>query len=78
MNETVVAVFVRNEKLLMNQRSGSRKVYAGYLMCPSGHLEAGESLDDALKREMNEELSESDLVPIVAKLVSKLKEIRII
>jgi len=40
----------------MDQRSKSRKVYAGFLMCPSGHIEDGESFNDALKREMKEEL----------------------
>lgn len=56
MNKTVVAVFIRDKRLLMDQRGRSRKVYAGFLMCPSGHIEKGESLSDALRREMKEEL----------------------
>ena len=56
MNNTVVSVFINNGKLLMDQRSKSRKAYRGFLMCPSGHIEKGESFIDALKREMKEEL----------------------
>jgi 8-oxo-dGTP diphosphatase len=56
MRETAVAVFIRNGKLLMEQRSTSRKVYAGFLMCPSGHMEGKESFSDAMKREMKEEI----------------------
>ena len=56
MNNTVVAVFIKNKKLLMDKRSKSKKVYANFLMCPSGHIRENESLNDALKREMREEL----------------------
>lgn len=56
MNNTVVVVFIKNKKLLMDQRSKSKKVYADFLMCPSGHIREKESLNDALKREMREEL----------------------
>ncbi len=53
---TVVAIFLNGGKLLMERRSGDRKVYAGFLMCPSGHVEVGETLEQALAREMQEEL----------------------
>jgi 8-oxo-dGTP diphosphatase len=56
MNETVVSVFIREGKILMEQRSKSKNVYRGLLMCPSGHVEEGESLYEALRREMREEL----------------------
>jgi mutator protein MutT len=56
MNNTVVAVFIKNKKLLMDKRRKSKKVYAGFLMCPSGHINEKESFNDALKREMREEL----------------------
>jgi len=54
--ETIVAVFLKDKRLLMERRSKDRGVYAGFLMCPSGHLEQGESLEQAMKREMKEEL----------------------
>lgn len=56
MNNTVVAVYIKNKKLLMEKRSKSKQFYANFLMCPSGHVEEGESLNDALNREMREEL----------------------
>lgn len=57
MNNTVVSIFIENKKLLMDKRSGSKKVYANFLMCPSGHIENNESFEDAIKREMKEELN---------------------
>lgn len=53
---TVVGVFLNDKKLLMERRSTSQKVYAGFLMCPAGHLEGNETPEDAFKREMEEEL----------------------
>lgn len=40
----------------MEKRSHSREVYAGFLTCPSGHIENGESNLDALKREISMQL----------------------
>ena len=51
-----MAVFLNNGKLLMEQRGQDRRVYAGYLMCPSGHVEVGETIGQTLRREMMEEL----------------------
>ena len=53
---TVVAVFLKDKHLLMESCSPDRKVYAGFLMCPSGHIEAGETPEQAFSREMREEL----------------------
>ena len=54
--QTVVAVFIKDGSLLMEQRSKERKVYPGFLMCPSGHVQEEETFDQAFKREMEEEL----------------------
>jgi len=56
MINTAVAVFIKGRKLLMEKRSNDRNVYAGFLMCPSGHINDTESSEQALKREMKEEL----------------------
>jgi 8-oxo-dGTP pyrophosphatase MutT (NUDIX family) len=56
MNETVVSVFIREGKLLMERRRKDKDVYAGFVTCPSGHIKEGESLHEALRREMREEL----------------------
>ncbi len=56
MNRTVVSVFIRDYKLLMEQRRKDKDVYAGFVTCPSGHIEEDESFHEALRREMGEEL----------------------
>jgi len=54
--EVVVAVaFDKDGRFLMTSRPEG-KVYAGYWEFPGGKVEAGESLDEALTREMKEEL----------------------
>ncbi len=54
--QTVVAVFLDDKRLLMEKRTSERKVYANFLMCPSGHVKKGEALEQAFAREMKEEL----------------------
>ena len=54
--QTVVAVFLKEDRLLMEKRSQERDAYAGFLMCPSGRIETGETRRQALIREMKEEL----------------------
>ena len=56
-HQTVVAIFIRDRKLLMDQRGPDRSVYPNLLMCPSGHLLDDESKLSAIRREMKEELS---------------------
>lgn len=54
--EVVVAVaFDKDGRFLMTSRPEG-KVYAGYWEFPGGKVEAGESLEEALIREMKEEL----------------------
>jgi len=54
--KTVVAVFIKNGKLLTEQRAKDRPVYPRFLMCPSGHVKENELLEQAMKREMKKEL----------------------
>ena len=52
----VVAIIMSRESILVSQRSAG-KPYAGYWEFPGGKIEEGESAQDALKRELQEELA---------------------
>ena len=54
-NVTVAAVIQRDGKFLLTSRPEG-KVYAGYWEFPGGKLEAGETVEQALRRELHEEL----------------------
>jgi 8-oxo-dGTP diphosphatase len=56
VTEVAVGVLVdADDRFLLTSRP-SGKVYAGYWEFPGGKLEAGESVEDALRRELHEEL----------------------
>ncbi|WP_282610564.1 NUDIX hydrolase [Pelagibius sp. Alg239-R121] len=57
MTEIVNALVFRKEKILLVKRSPHRRNYPGKWSFPGGHVEAGESIEDALKRELMEELA---------------------
>jgi len=52
----VNALFVRGGKVLLARRSAHRAAYAGLWSFPGGHQEAGETLAEALLREVREEV----------------------
>ena len=53
----VGAVLMKNNKILLPKRSANLKKMPNKYEFPGGKVEEGESLKDALKRELNEELS---------------------
>lgn len=56
VTEVVLAIlFDREGNFLMNSRPEG-KVYAGYWEFPGGKVEPGESFEEAIRREMDEEL----------------------
>lgn len=57
MRHIVNAVFLGPQGVLLARRSAHRKAYPGLWSFPGGHVEANESLDEALVREAGEELA---------------------
>ncbi|OIQ23392.1 MAG: NUDIX hydrolase [Alphaproteobacteria bacterium MedPE-SWcel] len=56
MTDIVNGLLVRDQKVLMAHRSPSRKNYPGTWCFPGGHVEDSETLEDALRRELSEEI----------------------
>jgi 8-oxo-dGTP diphosphatase len=56
VSDIVNAILVRGGEVLLARRSAHRKSYANLWSFPGGHVEAGETLEQALDREMTEEI----------------------
>lgn len=56
MTDIVNGLLVRDQRVLMAHRSPLRKNYPGSWSFPGGHVEAGETFDQALARELSEEI----------------------
>lgn len=59
MTQKIVAAafIVRQGKVLLTKRSDAKAVAPGAFHLPGGHVEEGEQPDEALRRELREELS---------------------
>ncbi len=56
MTDIVNGLLLRNQRVLMGLRSPSRRNFPGVWSFPGGHVEAGETLEMALNRELGEEV----------------------
>jgi len=63
----VCAVILRNKQILLVKHSDEEKPDFGDWLLPAGRVEAGENLEEALRREITEELSLD--IKIVRKLI---------
>ena len=54
--EVVVGIIVKGNQFLVERRRSNEKVDPGIVCLPAGHVRINEGLEDALKREMMEEL----------------------
>ena len=54
--ECIAFMLIRNDQLLVERRSMTKRVVPGVLSIPGGHIEEGEEPDDALLRELAEEV----------------------
>lgn len=56
MRNIVNAVLLRGNEILLARRSPQRKAYGGLWSFPGGHVEVGETFEEALVRESQEEI----------------------
>jgi 8-oxo-dGTP diphosphatase len=69
---TVGALFIRPDgRILLGLRAPSKKVWPGHWDTIGGHVENGESLDDALVREVQEE---AGVTPTQFRLIATVRE----
>ena len=54
--DVVVGIVVKGNRFLVERRRMDKKVDPGIVCLPAGHVNPDENLEDALKREMREEL----------------------
>ena len=72
MLECVAAFIIKDKKILLGKRSAERKFYPDFWDVFGGHLNAGETREEALRRELNEELG---IVPTRWKFLLTVQEL---
>lgn len=71
MRNIVNALLLCDDKILLARRSPHRKAYPDLWSFPGGHVEGDETLDQALCREVSEELG---IAPITYHLMSRISD----
>jgi 8-oxo-dGTP diphosphatase len=71
MRNIVNALLLRQGSVLLARRSPHRKAYPGLWSFPGGHVEAGETLEQALIREVSEEVN---VAPVTYSAVARIAD----
>jgi mutator protein MutT len=71
MRNVVNALFLRQGSVLLARRSPHRKAYPSLWSFPGGHVEAGETLEQALTREAREEVN---VAPVIYSAVARIAD----
>jgi 8-oxo-dGTP diphosphatase len=75
--DCVAFLLVKNDQILLERRSPTKRVVPGVLAIPGGHVEESESTDEALRREIQEELGVMpSTVAYVCTLLHRSQEFR--
>ncbi len=71
MRDIVNAVLLQGGRVLLARRSPQRKAYPDRWSFPGGHVEAGETLEQALLREAGEEIA---IRPVTYSLLARIPD----
>ena len=71
MRNVVNALLLRQGSVLLARRSPHRKAYPGLWSFPGGHVEAEETLEQALTREASEEVN---VAPVIYSTVARIAD----
>ena len=71
MRNVVNALLLREGSVLLARRSPHRKAYPGLWSFPGGHVEAEETLEQALTREASEEVN---VAPVIYSTVARIAD----
>lgn len=75
--DCVAFLLIRDDRVLLERRSPTKRVVPGVLAIPGGHMEQTESPEEAVRRELQEELGlTASTVSYVCTLLHRSQEFR--